>query len=67
MGAGRRRRIQLKSKRRSSKRHKASRRAMADNENLAEFEPTHSLLLSSLRFWEVERDLIEERVAAIGR
>jgi hypothetical protein len=25
------------------------------------------LLLSSLRFWEVERDLIEERVAATGR
>jgi hypothetical protein len=25
------------------------------------------LLLSSLRFWEVERDLIEERVAATDR
>jgi len=67
MGAGRRRRIQLRSKRGPSKRHKASRRAMADDEDIAEFERVHSLLLSSLRFWEVERDLIEERVAAIGR
>jgi hypothetical protein len=40
---------------------------MADDEDIAEFEPAHNLLLSSLRFWEVERDLIEERVAAIGR
>jgi len=67
MGAGRRRRIQLRSKGGSSKRHKASRHAMADDEDIAKFELTHSLLLSSLRFWEVERDLIEERVAAIGR
>ena len=29
-------------------------------------EPIHSLLLSSLRYWEVERDLIEERIAAIN-
>ena len=29
------------------------------------FESAHSLLLSSLRFWEVERDLIEERIAAL--
>ena len=67
MGAGRRRRIQLRSKRGPSKRYKASRRAMADDEDIAEFERVHSLLLSSLRFWEVERDLIEERIAAIGR
>jgi hypothetical protein len=40
---------------------------MVDDDDIAEFEPTNSLLLSSLRFWEVERDLIEERVAAIGR
>jgi len=39
MGAGRRRRIQLRSKRGPSKRHKASRRAMADDEEIAEFEP----------------------------
>ena len=67
MGAGRRRRIQLRSKRGPSKRHKASRRAMENDEGISEFEPAHSLLLSSLKFWEVERDLIEERVAAIGR
>jgi hypothetical protein len=30
----------------------------------AEGEEIDSLLLSSLRFWEVERDLIEERIAA---
>jgi hypothetical protein len=39
---------------------------MNDNES-AQAEEIDRLLLSSLRFWEVERDLIEERVAAIGR
>ena len=39
---------------------------MNDDET-TQFELTHSLLLSSLRFWEVERDLIEERKAAINR
>jgi hypothetical protein len=33
----------------------------------AEVEQTDRLLLSSLRYWEVERDLIEERLAARGR
>ena len=33
----------------------------------AEGEEIDSLLLSSLRFWEVERDLIEERMATGGR
>jgi hypothetical protein len=37
----------------------------SDNETIP-LEPTHSLLLSSLRYWEVERDLIEERIAARG-
>jgi hypothetical protein len=32
-----------------------------------QIEPAHSLLLSSLKFWEVERDLIDERKAAIGQ
>jgi hypothetical protein len=45
---------------------KASQGAMRDDE-ASQVEPAHSLLLSSLRYWEVERDLIEERVAAIGR
>jgi len=39
---------------------------MDDNES-AEAEEIDRLLLSSLRFWEVERDLIEERMAAISR
>jgi hypothetical protein len=42
-------------------------REMTDDEQANQVEPAHSLLLSSLRFWEVERDLIEERKAAINR
>jgi hypothetical protein len=37
-----------------------------DNES-AQAEAIDRLLLSSLRYWEVERDLIEERMAAISR
>jgi len=37
-----------------------------DNES-AQVEAIDRLLLSSLRYWEVERDLIEERMAAISR
>jgi len=37
---------------------------MMGSEESSEAEPTHSLLLSSLRYWEVERDLIEERIAS---
>ena len=33
----------------------------------AETEETDKLLLSSLRYWEVTRDLIEERIAALRR
>jgi hypothetical protein len=55
--------MRLKSKRRPNKRHKA-RRSMSKNEEIRQFEPAHSLLLSSLKFWEVERDLIEERISA---
>jgi hypothetical protein len=40
---------------------------MTDDNETIEVEPTHSLLLASLRFWEVERDLMDERIAAIGR
>jgi len=39
---------------------------MNDNES-AQAEEIDRLLLSSLRYWEVERDLIDERVAAMGR
>ena len=62
MGSGRRRRIRSKSRHRAAagKRHKTPRRA-------GHIETTHSLLLASLKFWEIERDLIEERIAAMGR
>jgi hypothetical protein len=32
----------------------------------AQAEEIDSLLLSSLRYWEVERDLIDERMAQLG-
>src|SRR4030095_3397228 len=38
---------------------------MIANEETTDVERTPSLLLSALRYWEVERDLIEERLAAI--
>jgi hypothetical protein len=60
----------LKFKRRSRKLSKCSgtsqSETMDDNE-ATEAEEIDRLLLSSLRFWEVERDLIEERVAAMSR
>ena len=56
-----------KSKRGSRKRHK-SLRAMTNSEETTQVvAPAHSLLLSSLKYWEVERDLIEERISAIAR
>ena len=73
MEAGRSRRIGVrrpKSKRRaqrSSKRYEVARGEMAHDDESPEVEPTHSLLFSSLRYWEVERDLIEERTAGIRR
>jgi len=42
-------------------------RKTTDKDETNQVETTHSLLLASLRFWEIERDLIEERIAAIGR
>jgi hypothetical protein len=62
----RRRRIRLKTKRRASKSRRTSPHAMSDDGDRAQFKP-HNLLLSSLRFWEVERDLIEERVSGMSR
>ena len=70
MRAGRPRRMRLKSKRglqRTCKHYKRLQSAMTDDDNITEVEPTHSLLLSSLKYWEVERDLIEERIAAVNR
>jgi hypothetical protein len=40
---------------------------MADDHETTQAEPPYSLLRSSLRYWEVERDLIEERMTAIGQ
>jgi hypothetical protein len=67
MKAPRSRRMRLKSKRGPGKRHKTPRPVMADGDDINQLEPTHSLLLSSLNFWEIERDLIEERIAAMAR
>jgi cytosine/adenosine deaminase-related metal-dependent hydrolase len=73
MRAGRPRHIHLrrsKSKQkhqRPSKNCKVLAHEMSDDDEVNQVEPTHSLLLASLRLWEVERDLIEERVAAIVR
>ena len=73
MGAARRKRARwrtLKSKRRSqkfSKRSVALHPKTMDDAEYAEVEETDRLVLSSLRFWEVERDLIEERMAVRGR
>jgi len=48
----------------SSKRSEAWQPEFANNGESAETEEIDRLLLSSLKFWEVERDLIEERLAA---
>ncbi len=59
-----------KSKRRTcraGKRSAAWRPQMMNGDESVEPEEIDRLLLSSLRLWEVERDLIEERMAAKGR
>jgi hypothetical protein len=38
-----------------------------DDAEFAQTEEIDRLVVSSLRFWEVERDLIEERMAAMSR
>ncbi len=43
---------------------KALRPQIVNGDESAEAEEIDRLLLSSLRLWEVERDLIEERMAA---
>ena len=52
---------------RSGKPFEAWRLQLAPADESTESEETDRLLLSSLRYWEVERDLIEERLAAKGR
>jgi hypothetical protein len=70
VGRLKRRRLRAsRSKRRlrnASKYSKASPHAIMDEQS-THVESAHSLLLSSLRYWEVERDLIEERIAALAR
>jgi hypothetical protein len=65
--SGRKRRRTSKSKRgsrQSSKCSEAWRPQVVNGDESAEAEEIDRLLLSSLRLWEVERDLIEERMAA---
>jgi hypothetical protein len=60
----------LKFKRRArklSKRSGTSPPEITDNGESAQDEQIDRLLLSSLKFWEVERDLIEERMTAMSR
>ena len=61
----------LKLKRRQqrlSKRERTSRpEIFDDNESSQDHEQIDRLLLSSLTFWEVERDLIEDRMATMTR
>lgn len=60
----------LKFKRRPrnlSKRLRTSRSVIMDDNKCAQAEQIDRLLLSALKFWEVERDLIEERMAAMSQ
>jgi len=67
MGPARPRRIRAKNSNSKRRAQKPSKRykALARDDATSGFEAAHSLLLSSLRYWEVERDLIEERIAAL--
>jgi hypothetical protein len=49
----------------TSKRFGASQPERTEYDEYAGFEETDRLLLSALRYWEVQHDLIEERIAAI--
>lgn len=71
MGEGRTNRTRsrnAKSRRRRRSSAKLSgklRPLVISNEETTDVEHTPSLLVSSLRYWEVERDLIDERLVAI--
>ena len=49
----------------TSKRLGASQPERIEYDESAELEETDRLLLSALRYWEVQHDLIEERIAVI--
>jgi hypothetical protein len=51
----------------SSKRPEPWQPEVMSNSESAQAEGLDRLLLSSLKYWEVERDLIEERLATRGR
>ena len=71
MGAGRTTRTRSRNaksrriRRSSAKLSGKSRPLMIANEGTTDVEQTPSLLFSSLKYWEVERDLIDERLDAI--
>jgi hypothetical protein len=73
MGAARPRRTNLRTSKSRRRLQKSNKRSGAlwletvDHDEFAQTEEIDRLLLSSLRLWEVERDLIEERIAAIKR
>jgi hypothetical protein len=52
-----------KARRKLQKAAKDSRQKTAVSEEALHRDQPHRLLLSALRYWEVERDLIEERLA----
>ena len=52
--------------RKSNKRSRPWQRQPSDHDEAAEVEAPDRLLLSALKFWEVERDLIDERMDAFG-
>jgi hypothetical protein len=65
-GAARRRRgrwRRAKSRRKLQKAVKDSGQKMIEGDDSVNGEPPDRLLLSALKYWEVERDLIEERLA----
>jgi hypothetical protein len=65
-GAARRRRgrwRRAKSTRKLQKAAKGSGRKMIERDDSTDGEPPDRLLFSALKYWEVERDLIEERLA----
>ena len=64
--AARRRHVRwrrAKSRRKLRKAAKDSGRKMIERDDSVNDEPPDRLLLSALKYWEVERDLIEERLA----
>jgi hypothetical protein len=73
MGVARRRRRGWRTSKSIRTRQKSSKRSgplwpeAIDDDEFAQTEEIDRLLLSSLRYWEVEHNLIEERMAALGR